>query len=70
MDLFVATWVDRFSIEASQSWEEEDIYQLTPIQINKFTHFFTCLLDHDRDDLVSDQDFEALSEASYFNNGR
>lgn len=56
------TWVDRFSIDASQAWEEEQEYQLTPTQNNKFSHFFTCLLDHDRDDLVSDQDFEALSE--------
>ncbi|KAF5303887.1 hypothetical protein FQR65_LT08081 [Abscondita terminalis] len=56
------TWVDRFSIDASQQWDEEQEYQLTPTQNNKFSHFFTCLLDHDRDDLVSDQDFESLSE--------
>ncbi|KAK5639237.1 hypothetical protein RI129_011729 [Pyrocoelia pectoralis] len=58
----VPTWVDRFSIDASHQWEDEEKYQLTPTQSNKLNHFFTCLLDHDRDDLVSDQDFESLSE--------
>ncbi|KAB0801521.1 hypothetical protein PPYR_05875 [Photinus pyralis] len=56
------TWVDRFSIDASHQWEDEEKYQLTQTQSYKLNHFFTCLLDHDRDDLVSDQDFESLSE--------
>ncbi|XP_044257265.1 uncharacterized protein LOC123006670 [Tribolium madens] len=54
------TWVDRFSIE-SEAENREDC-QLTPTQNNKFSHFFSCLLDHDQDNLISEQDFETLIE--------
>ncbi|GLV40745.1 hypothetical protein CBL_13752 [Carabus blaptoides fortunei] len=59
------TWVDRFSVD-SASEEQEDHNQmmitLTTVQRDKFSHFFTYLLDHDRDDIVGNQDFEAFSE--------
>ncbi|KAL3289590.1 hypothetical protein HHI36_023003 [Cryptolaemus montrouzieri] len=56
------TWVDRFSIDSQELSEKKISYQLTPVQSNKFSHFFTSLLDHDHDDLISEQDFEALIE--------
>ncbi|KAL1493231.1 hypothetical protein ABEB36_011323 [Hypothenemus hampei] len=56
------TWVDRFSIESSEDNSKEEAYILTPIQISKFSHFFTCLLDHDQDNLISEQDFESFIE--------
>lgn len=56
------TWVDRFSVDM-EGWENEHaLYQLTPIQSNKFTHFFVSLLDHDQDELVSEQDLQNLIE--------
>ncbi|EFA12043.2 uncharacterized protein LOC103314771 isoform X1 [Tribolium castaneum] len=54
------TWVDRFSIESEADNKEN--CQLTPTQNNKFSHFFSCLLDHDQDNLISEQDFETLIE--------
>lgn len=62
---FIATWVDRFSVDTSEVWDEEDAYQLTSTQKSKFLHFFTYLLDHDHDDLIGEQDFEALIEVNY-----
>ncbi|XP_017777867.1 PREDICTED: uncharacterized protein LOC108563641 [Nicrophorus vespilloides] len=57
------TWVDRFSVDTMEAWENESqLFELTPIQTNKFTHFFTTLLDHDQDELICDQDFGALIE--------
>lgn len=35
---------------------------LAPIQRDKFTHFFTYLLDHDKDGLINRKDFRLLSE--------
>ncbi|XP_018578949.1 uncharacterized protein LOC108917019 [Anoplophora glabripennis] len=55
------TWVDRFSVD-SEDVDEKNSYQLTPTQNNKFSHFFTALLDHDQDNLISEQDFETLIE--------
>ncbi|RZC40587.1 uncharacterized protein BDFB_008160, partial [Asbolus verrucosus] len=54
------TWVDRFSIDSEADHRED--CRLTPTQNNKFSHFFTCLLDHDQDNLISEQDFETLIE--------
>lgn len=62
-----ATWVDRFSVDdASEDPETEELVtlSLTAVQRDKFSHFFTYLLDHDRDDIISDQDFEAFIEVS------
>lgn len=61
---FAATWVDRFSVDTSEVWDEEEGYQLTSTQKAKFLHFFTYLLDHDHDDLIGEQDFEALIEVT------
>lgn len=61
--VFLATWVDRFSIDSSEE-NGKNSYVLTPIQISKFSHFYTCLLDHDQDNLICEQDFEALIEVS------
>lgn len=58
---FLATWVDRFSIDSVEEYKDESCI-LTPIQKNKFSHFFTNLLDHDQDNLICEQDFEALIE--------
>lgn len=55
------TWVDRFSIDSADDRKEES-YILTQIQISKFSHFFSCLLDHDQDNLICEQDFESLIE--------
>lgn len=60
----LATWVDRFSVDTSETWEHDDGYQLTTTQSNKFSHFFTMLLDHDQDDLISESDFATLIEVS------
>lgn len=61
-----ATWVDRFSVD-SEGRQDSCKYQLTPTQVNKFSHFFSCLLDHDQDDLIGEQDFETLIEVNTFN---
>ncbi|KAG5876343.1 hypothetical protein JTB14_003666 [Gonioctena quinquepunctata] len=58
------TWVDRFSVDSGEGTDADNGYQLTSIQSNKFSHFFTCLLDHDQDNLISEQDFENLIEDS------
>lgn len=47
------------AMELSKSGSSE---ALAPIQRDKFTHFFTFLLDHDRDGYISRKDFALLSE--------
>lgn len=61
---FLATWVDRFSVDSGECTEETITYQLTVVQSHKFSHFFTFLLDHDQDNLINEQDFEKLIEVS------
>ncbi|CAH1999082.1 unnamed protein product [Acanthoscelides obtectus] len=56
------TWVDRFSVDSGEGTSEICSYQLSLTQITKFSHFFSCLLDHDQDNLISEQDFESLIE--------
>ncbi|XP_018327049.1 uncharacterized protein LOC108738231 isoform X2 [Agrilus planipennis] len=56
------TWVDRVSLNNSKSWDQDTESILTPTQCNKLIHFFKCLLDHDNDEIISSQDFQALSE--------
>lgn len=58
------TWVDRFSVDSGENSEDNNGYQLSLTQSNKFSHFFTCLLDHDQDNLISEDDFEHLMEVS------
>ncbi|ERL94694.1 hypothetical protein D910_11969, partial [Dendroctonus ponderosae] len=59
------TWVDRFSIDSDEEHIKEQPYILTPMQISKYSHFFTNLLDHDQDNLICEQDFEALIEVLF-----
>lgn len=47
------------AIELNKSGSSE---ALAPIQRDKFSHFFTYLLDHDRDGYVNRKDFALLSE--------
>lgn len=42
---------------------------LAPIQRDKFSHFFTYLLDHDRDGFINRKDFRMFSEV-YVSTGR
>lgn len=51
-------------MDTAEAWDQDDGYQLTTTQNSKFGHFFTHLLDHDHDDLISEQDFEALIEVT------
>ena len=46
--------------------EEELPPTLSPLQTEKMTLFFTELLDMDRDDLVSEQDFQHFVDVSCF----
>ncbi|CAG9855381.1 unnamed protein product [Phyllotreta striolata] len=56
------TWVDRFSVDSAENADTYTGYELSVIQSNKFSHFFSCLLDHDQDNLISEDDFESLME--------
>ncbi|XP_054003707.1 uncharacterized protein LOC128889769 [Hylaeus anthracinus] len=63
------TWVSRYPSDENLEAIEEDgtamggrLKDLAPIQRDKFAHFFTYLLDHDRDGYVDRQDFRMLSE--------
>ena len=62
-----ATWVNRCSedLECLNLEEEQPLAQLSSIQTDKMTLFFTELLDHDRDDVICDQDFDNFFEV-YF----
>ncbi|XP_052744293.1 uncharacterized protein LOC112047375 [Bicyclus anynana] len=58
------TWVNRCSqdLECLDLEEEQPLAQLSSIQTDKMTLFFTELLDHDRDDVICDQDFDNFFE--------
>ncbi|KAH0951054.1 hypothetical protein HN011_011068 [Eciton burchellii] len=61
------TWVSRFPSDDSLSAINEfgkigDSQALAPIQRDKFSHFFTYLLDHDSDGFINRKDFSLLSE--------
>ncbi|XP_077292830.1 uncharacterized protein LOC143915882 [Arctopsyche grandis] len=62
------TWVNRYSLDGSDggdnlnSLDEEEQAALSPLQTEKMTLFFTELLDMDRDDLISEQDFQHFCE--------
>lgn len=66
--ILLATWVSRFPSDDSLSVINEDkskrsdLHSLAPIQRDKFSHFFTYLLDHDKDGYVNRKDFALLSE--------
>ncbi|XP_069674001.1 uncharacterized protein [Periplaneta americana] len=56
-----ATWVSRVPSE-DESQDNASSNCLSQLQKEKFSHFFTHLLDWDKDTLISAQDFDALSE--------
>ncbi|CAH0731833.1 unnamed protein product, partial [Brenthis ino] len=58
------TWVNRCSedLECLDLEEEQPLAQLSSVQADKMTLFFTELLDHDRDDVICDQDFDNFFE--------
>ncbi|XP_049775924.1 uncharacterized protein LOC126163063 [Schistocerca cancellata] len=58
-----ATWVERNTSEDETTENTEELKNcLSDTQREKFTHFFTHLLDTDRDNKISEQDFDLLSE--------
>lgn len=66
----IATWVSRFPSDNSLSAINElgklgSSDSLAPAQRDKFSHFFTYLLDHDRDGYISRKDFALLSEVGF-----
>ena len=63
--LFSATWVKREPNE--QEVIPPPMVILSKTQNNKLTHFFTHLLDWDRDETISECDFDALSEVLQHN---
>lgn len=68
---FIATWVSRFpsddSLSAIELGKIRGSQSLALIQRDKFSHFFTYLLDHDRDGYISRKDFSLLSEVQFKN---
>jgi len=58
---FLATWVSRVPSE-EELQDPAACSCLSPLQKEKFGHFFSHLLDWDKDSLISAQDFDALSE--------
>ncbi|XP_012260427.2 uncharacterized protein LOC105688577 [Athalia rosae] len=62
------TWVSRFPSDESLTTNEIPtrdigaIQWLAPSQRDKLSHFFTYLLDHRRDGIITKKDFELLSE--------
>ncbi|XP_068619686.1 uncharacterized protein [Battus philenor] len=58
------TWVNRCSedLECLELEDEQPLAQLSSVQTDKLSLFFTELLDHDRDDVICDQDFDNFFE--------
>ncbi|KAF9411940.1 hypothetical protein HW555_009414 [Spodoptera exigua] len=58
------TWVNRCSedLECLDLEDEQPLAQLSSMQTDKMTLFFTELLDHDRDDVIIDTDFDQFFE--------
>lgn len=58
------TWVNRFSedLECLDLEDDQPLATLNSVQADKLTLFFTELLDHDRDDVICDQDFDHFCE--------
>lgn len=50
------------SLSAIEIGKSKSSDALAPIQRDKFSHFFTYLLDHDRDGYINRKDFALLSE--------
>lgn len=69
------TWVSRYASDENLIAVEEidkggKLKDLAPIQRDKFSHFFTYLLDHDRDGFINRKDFRMLSEVHTMNRRR
>jgi hypothetical protein len=62
-ECFLATWVSRVPSE-EESQDPASCSCLSQLQKEKFGHFFSHLLDWDKDSLISAQDFDALSEVN------
>ncbi|CAG9112866.1 unnamed protein product [Plutella xylostella] len=64
MKKFQSTWVNRFSedLECLELEEEQPLATLAGVQADKMTLFFEELLDHDRDEVICDQDFDNFCE--------
>lgn len=60
--VFVATWVKRFPNDEDSLSDELKVNTLTQVQNEKLTHLFSHVLDMDRDDMISLQDFESFTE--------
>ncbi|PZC76940.1 hypothetical protein B5X24_HaOG203984 [Helicoverpa armigera] len=60
----LSTWVNRCSedLECLDLEDEQPLAQLSSMQTDKMTLFFTELLDHDRDDVIIDTDFDQFFE--------
>ncbi|KAJ8709219.1 hypothetical protein PYW07_009045 [Mythimna separata] len=58
------TWVNRCSedLECLDLEDDQPLAQLSSMQTDKMTLFFTELLDHDRDDVIIDTDFDQFFE--------
>ncbi|KAF3427518.1 hypothetical protein E2986_09550 [Frieseomelitta varia] len=61
------TWVSRYPsnenlIAIEEAKKGGKLKDLAPIQRDKFSHFFTYLLDHDRDGFINRKDFRMFSE--------
>ncbi|XP_041982914.1 uncharacterized protein LOC121735971 [Aricia agestis] len=58
------TWVNRCSedLECLDLEEDQPLAQLSGVQTDKMALFFTELLDHDRDDVIDDGDFDHFFE--------
>lgn len=63
-----ATWVNRCSedLECLDLEDEQPLAQLSSMQTDKMTLFFTELLDHDRDDVIIDTDFDQFFEVGRY----
>ncbi|CAH1399007.1 unnamed protein product [Nezara viridula] len=58
---YCATWVKRFPSD-DDVLNDRANSSLTEIQKEKLSHFFSHVFDMDRDDIISVQDFESLTE--------
>ncbi|KAK9509494.1 hypothetical protein O3M35_006801 [Rhynocoris fuscipes] len=57
-----ATWVKRYPNDEDSEESDKPVLNLTLVQKEKLSHFFSHIFDMDRDDIISLQDFESFSE--------
>lgn len=65
--MLAATWVKRLPSEEEGFLKDDESAAtlLSPVQREKLSQCFAHLLDSDRDDIITRQDFENLSEVSW-----